>query len=256
MTAPRPSGCPPGPGAVRVGCSGWQYREWAGSFYPAGTAARDRFASYAQRFDTVELNTTFYRLPEEPVFRAWRAAAPPGFVYAAKLGSFGSHRKKLRDAAGWLRHHVERARLLGPAQGPTVVQLPPHWRRNVERLDEFLTVATAWPELRWAVELRDPTWVHDNTFCVLARHGAALVLHDLLQLPWQRTTGWTYLRFHGPDATAAPYRGRYPAAHLRRAAERLRPWIEDGTDVYAYFNNDIGGAAPIDAAALRRRLTS
>lgn len=242
-------------GALRVGCSGWQYREWSGPFYPDGIPARARFSFYAERFDTVELNTTFYRLPTEAAVRAWRAAAPEGFTYALKLGSFGTHRMKLRDAASWLPNHVQRARLLGATLGPTVVQLPPRWRRNTERLDEFLTTATRFRDLRWAVELRDPSWVHDDTFSLLARHGAALVLHDLLALPWLRTADWTYLRFHGPDASAAPYRGRYGPRRLRTIADRLRPWIAAGADVYAYFNNDIDAAAPADAATLRRQLT-
>lgn len=243
-------------GEIRVGCSGWDYRDWAGAFYPPGIAADKRFAFYGARFDTVELNTTFYRLPTEAVMRRWQAAARPGFLYAMKLGSFGSHRKKLRDPDSWLANHVERALLLGPTLGPTMVQLPPGWKRNVERLDEFLAAATATAVRRWAVELRDPSWAHDDTFVVLARHGVALVLHDLLAQPWLRTADWTYLRFHGPDPQRAPYRGRYGGRRLRVVANRLSPWVESGVDIYAYFNNDIDAAAPLDAALLRQYLTA
>jgi uncharacterized protein YecE (DUF72 family) len=235
---------------VRVGCSGWSYRHWVGRFYPADVPASRRFAHYAERFDTVELNTTFYRLPTVSAVQGWAEAAPPGFVYALKLGAFGSHRMKLADATSWLPNHLDRATRLGASLGPTVVQLPPRWRRDEGRLDEFLQ-ATAGSGLRWAVELREPSWVHDAVFAVLEEHRAALVLHDLLELPWLCTTAWTYLRFHGPDAAARPYQGAYGRRRLHRWADRLRPWLEDGRDVYAYFNNDQDAHAVRDACILR-----
>src|SRR5205085_3106178 len=116
------------------------------------------FEYYASVFGTVELNTTFYRLPTVETVDRWKAQAPPGFVYSMKLGAFGSHRMKLRDASSWLPHHLERALRLGGKLGPTVVQLPPRWKCNVDRLDEFLTVAPR--ALRWAVELRDHSWMN------------------------------------------------------------------------------------------------
>lgn len=242
-----------GPGRARVGCSGWVYREWRGRVYPAELPQRRWFEWYSARFDTVELNATFYRLPAPTTVEAWAAQAPPGFVYSVKLGAFGSHRMKLRDAASWLPNHLDRVARLGPHLGPTLVQLPPTWRRDTGRLDEMLSVAPA--ELRWAVELRDPSWLHDDTFEVLRRHGAALCLHDLLpDHPWVRTADWTYVRFHGPRALTAPYRGRYGARRLGRVAERLRSWVDDGGDVYAYFNNDVDAAAVADATWLASRL--
>lgn len=229
-------------GTARVGCSGWVYRDWRGLAYPAELPQRRWFEHYAATFDTVEINNTFYRLPDEGAVQGWHDQAPPGFRYALKVGQFGSHRKKLRDPEGWLPRHVERLAALGRFQGPNLLQLPPHWRRDVGRLDAFLAAAP--PSIRWAVELRDPSWVHDDTFEVLARHGAALCIHDLLEHhPWERTTDWTYLRFHGPDAVAHPYRGRYTGRRLWRPARRLQTWLDEGADVYAYFNNDPGGAA-------------
>ena len=241
-------------GSVRVGCSGWQYRDWRSRVYPADLPAKMWFAYYAGQFDTVELNATFYRLPAPETFDRWAQAAPPGFLYALKLGSFGTHRMKLRDAASWLPNHVDRVRRLNSALGPTLVQLPPRWKRNAERLDEFLSVAP--DDLRWAVEVRDASWLHDEVYEVLERHGAALCIHDLLaDHPWRRTTGWTYLRFHGPGALTAKYQGRYGARRLGGIADRLDPWIADGTDVYAYFNNDFEGHAVADARWLRERLS-
>lgn len=240
---------------LRVGCSGWVYPDWRGVVYPDRLPRREWFAAYAARFDTVEVNATFYRLPAVETVEQWARQAPPGFVYAVKLGRFGSHRMKLHDAARWLPHHVDRADRLGSALGPTLVQLPPHWRRDATRLDELLSVAPR--SMRWAVELRDPTWLHDDVYTVLARHGAALCIHDLLpDHPWVRTADWTYVRFHGPHAPTERYVGRYTGRRLWRTAERLRVWLADGCDVYAYFNNDHGGAAVRDAEWLRDRISA
>jgi uncharacterized protein YecE (DUF72 family) len=240
-------------GSVRVGCSGWVYRDWRGLVYPRELPQRRWFEHYATRFDTVELNATFYRLPTTTAVERWAEQAPSGFVYATKLGAFGSHRMKLRDAASWLPNHLDRVCRLGRALGPTLVQLPPRWRRDVGRLDEFLAVAPR--SLRWAVEVRDPSWLHDDVYAVLERHGAALCIHDLLDdHPWVRTADWTYARFHGPDALRQKYVGRYGGRRLWRAAERVAAWADDGVDAYVYFNNDFGGAAPADAEWFRTRV--
>ena len=130
-------------GCARVGCSGWQYRDWRGVVYPPEVPQRSWLRHYATLFDTVEVNNSFYRLPSESAVSGWAASVPPGFVFALKLGAFGSHRMKLRDAASWLPNHMVRVKLLGDAAGPTLVQLPPRWRRNAERLDEFLERRTA-----------------------------------------------------------------------------------------------------------------
>ena len=238
---------------LRVGCSGWSYRDWRGSVYPAELPQRRWFEHYQAQFDTVELNATFYRLPAASTVEAWAEAAAPGFVYAVKLGAFGSHRMKLRDGPSWLPNHLDRVARLGEHVGPTLVQLPPRWKRDVHRLDEFLAVAPR--ALRWAVELRDPSWLHDDVFDVLRRHDAALCVHDLLaRHPVELTTSWTYVRFHGPDALRHPYHGRYGRERLRPWVERLGEVLDRGHDVYAYFNNDWHGHAVADALHLRSAL--
>ncbi len=242
-------------GVARVGCSGWSYRDWRGVVYPPELPQRRWFEHYQSLFDTVELNATFYRLPAPETVERWAQAAAPGFLYAVKVGAFGSHRMKLRDAGSWLPNHLDRVDRLGDHLGPNLVQLPPRWRRNLERLDEFLTVAPR--SLRWAVELRDRTWLHDDVFEILRRHQAALCIHDLLpDHPVELTTDWTYVRFHGPDAANRPYHGSYGEQRLSAWADRLNALLDDGSDVYAYFNNDWFGHAVADAAALRERLVA
>jgi uncharacterized protein YecE (DUF72 family) len=218
--------------------------------YPADLPARRWLEHYQQRFDTVELNATFYRLPTVEAVERWAAMAQPGFVFAVKLGAFGSHRMKLSDAASWLPNHLDRVARLGEHLGPTLVQLPPRWKRNVSRLDEFLSVAPA--TMRWAVEVREPSWLHDDVFDVLRRHRAALCIHDLLAAhPFELTADWTYVRFHGPDALRQPYHGAYGRRRLATWSERLRAVLDAGGDVYAYFNNDWYGHAVRDAETLR-----
>jgi uncharacterized protein YecE (DUF72 family) len=221
--------------------------------YPESLPVARWFGTYADLFDTVEINNTFYRLPAPETVDKWAAQAPSGFVYSVKLGQFGSHRMKLRDAASWLPNHMDRVERLGPSLGPTLVQLPPRWHRDVERLDEFLTAAPG--TVRWAVEFRDSSWLHDDTFSVLERHGAALCVHDLLpDHPWILTTDWAYLRFHGPDPERTRYEGAYTGRRLWRPAERAGAWIDQGADVYAYFNNDFHGHAVDDALWFRKRV--
>ena len=158
---------------IRVGCSGWDYRDWNGAVYPSSLAKSDWFATYATWFDTVEINNTFYRLPERETVERWAEQAPRknSLVYSIKMGQFGSHRMKLRERETLAPQHLDRIERLGRSRGPTLVQLPPRWRRNVGRLDEFLAATP--PGSRWAIEVRDPSWLHDDTYAVLHDHGDA-----------------------------------------------------------------------------------
>lgn len=242
-------------GTLRVGCSGWSYKDWRGIVYPAELPQRLWFEHYQGLFDTVELNSTFYRLPATTTADHWAEAARPGFLYAVKVGAFGSHRMKLRDAASWLPNHLDRVERLGEHLGPNLVQLPPRWKRNADRLDEFLSCAPT--TMRWTVEMREPSWLHDDVFDVLRRHRAALCVHDLLAAhPFELTTDWTYVRFHGPNALQQAYHGAYGDQRLEEWVARLGGVLDAGHDVYAYFNNDYSGHAVRDALHLRRALAA
>ncbi len=176
-----------GAALVRIGCSGWQYRHWRGSFYPAELPQARWFEFYASRFDTVELNNPFYRLPERETFARWREAAPAGFLYAVKASRYLTHMKKLKDATEPLERMFDRVRALGPRLGPVLYQLPPRWTRDDERLEGFLQLIPS--DVPQAVEFRDPSWYAEKTFDALQRHGVALCLHDMQGSAPPRRTG-------------------------------------------------------------------
>ena len=232
-----------------IGCSGWQYKHWRGDFYPADLPPRLWFAHYAARFDTVEINNTFYRLPEAETFARWGGQAPPGFVYAVKASRFLTHMKKLKDPDEPIERFFSRADGLGASFGPVLFQLPPRWPLNLDRLVTFLK---ALPRSRQHVlEFRDPSWYHHDVFAMLERYGVALCLHDMPDsASGQLIVGpFTYIRLHGPEK----YGGRYADAVLDQWASWIRERESAGQKVYAYFNNDIGGHAPRDAQRLRER---
>jgi uncharacterized protein YecE (DUF72 family) len=234
-------------GRLRVGTSGWIYKHWIGDFYPPGVRAADRLAYYATRFDTAEINASFYRLPAETTVAGWAATAPPGFVFAWKASRFITQAKKLKDPAGPLALVYGRMRPLGDKLGPALFQLPPQLRLNLERLETFLALLP--PGTRNTIEFRHPSWYVDPVLEALSRHDVALCISDHHDAPgpWVRTASWAYIRGHGPGGH---YVGRYPADALGVWAARIRPWLAQGCDVYAYFDNDIGCAAPADAEAL------
>jgi uncharacterized protein YecE (DUF72 family) len=233
-------------GRFRVGTSGYQYGHWKEVFYPADLPRAAWFSFYARHFDTVEINNTFYRLPAPHVFDTWRASAPDGFLYAVKFSRYGTHRKRLKDPRQPVELFVPRARRLQASLGPVLVQLPPHWRVNLERLENFLAVIPR--GIRWTIEFRDPSWLCQSVYDLMARHNVALCLHDMIpEHPARITADFTYLRFHGRR-----YGGSYAAQALAAQARRIREYTASGLDVYVYFNNDIGGHAVRNALDLRR----
>lgn len=236
-----------------VGTSGYVYPHWRGRFYPADLPQRRWLPFYASRFETVELNNPFYRLPEARTFRAWREAVPPGFVFAVKASRYLTHIRKLRAPAAPLRLLLGRARALGPALGPVLFQLPPGWGVDLERLDRFLLALGRQrlvPRLRAVLEVRHPGWAGPEVFERLSRAGVALCLADWRDLPLSApvTAGFVYVRRHGAGRL---YGGAYPEAALREDAGRIRAWLREGRDVYVYFNNDEEGHAVRDARRLR-----
>ena len=238
--------------SVRIGCSGWQYKHWRGDFYPAELPQSRWLEYYAQCFDTVEINNTFYRLPEAATFAAWRRRAPPRFVYAVKASRFLTHMKKLKDPEAPLDLFFSRAERLGPSFGPVLYQLPPRWPVNLQRFETFLKALPR--SRRHAVEFREPSWYSDEVFALLGRHRVALCLHDMTGSASERLAvgPFVYVRFHGTEK----YSGSYSNAMLESWAEWLAERLRAGVPVYAYFNNDVGGHAPRDAVRLRAAIAA
>ena len=235
---------------VRVGCSGWQYKHWKGGFYPPDLPQREWLDYYAHHFDTVEVNNSFYRLPEEGVFESWRSRTPRGFVFAVKASRFLTHMKKLTDPEEPVERLFSRAFELRGKLGPVLYQLPRQMRKNIERLAGFLAVLP--PRVKHAIEFRDPSWYDEDVMRLLRKHHVALCVHDMAgsAAPRLVTARFAYVRFHGATGR---YDGGYPQAALEEWAEWL---AASGYPAFVYFNNDVGGHAPRDAAKLIALLAS
>lgn len=233
--------------ATLVGTSGWQYRDWRGSFYPATLPTTGWLEHYASRFPTVELNNAFYRLPERATFESWRARTPPGFVVSVKASRYLTHITRLRDPAEPVARLVERARGLGLGEklGPILLQLPPNLPLDLGALEATLECFPT--DVRVAVELRHRSWFVEDTASLLTRHGAAWCLADSPKLasPMWRTAEWGYLRLHEGSASPHPCYGRKALAAW---AQRLGVLFGPDADVFVYFNNDANACAPHNAA--------
>ena len=244
---------------VWIGCSGWTYAAWKGAFYPSGLPTGRWLQHYASVFDTVETNGTFYRLPSKDTFINWRTNTPDGFRMAVKASRFLTHLKQLREPEEPLDRLISRAAGLGEKLGPLLYQFPPTLQRNDDRLRTFLdalprrTSSTPRRVLRHVFEFRHPSWYVDEVFAMLRRYHVACCLHDRTGSAFDTALPgpFAYIRFHG---TSGHYAGEYTMPMLRPWADRIAVWLAQGLDVYAYFNNDPGAAAPRNALMLRSLL--
>ena len=235
-----------------IGTSGWHYEHWKGPFYPPGLPDKAFLEHYADFFSTVEINNSFYRLPEKETLVRWRNAVPEGFVFSIKASRYLTHMKKLKDPREPLERLLDRVSVLGANLGPILFQLPPRWRSNPQRLEGFLEIL---PEnYRYTFEFRDPSWFDEKIYELLTRHGASLCVYDLdgRISPKEVTADFTYVRLHGPDG---PYRGRYGAQRLAEWADDFSAWLKEGLAVYCYFDNDEAGYAVQDALRLQQMMT-
>ena len=238
-------------GAVRIGTSGWHYKHWVGTFYPARTPGSKMLAYYYDRFDTVELNNTFYRLPTESALENWRESTPPGFCFAAKGSRFLTHTKKLKDPEQGLQRFFDAIDVLRDKLGPVLFQLPPNWEIDFDRLAHFLNVLPK--HHRYAFEFRNATWNVREIYDLLTRHRAGYCIFDLagFQSPMEVTTDLVYVRLHGPGGK---YQGSYSDEALRQWATRIHKWTRNQHSVYVYFDNDQAGYAAHNALRLRELL--
>jgi uncharacterized protein YecE (DUF72 family) len=237
---------------IRIGTSGYSYKHWVGRYYPAGTKSADMLKHYLHDFDTVELNNTFYQLPNESTFDAWRRSTPADFLFAVKGSRFITHMIKLKDAQRGLVNFLPRAERLRGKLGPVLWQLPPGWKVNLERLEEFLSILPK--KHRYTFELRNETWMNDDVLELLRKYNAAFCIYELAgyHSPIELTADWTYIRLHGP--TSFKYQGSYSDEQLEEWADRIRAWSRKLSAIYVYFDNDDSAYAVDNALTLRRML--
>jgi uncharacterized protein YecE (DUF72 family) len=233
---------------IRIGTSGWHYKHWLGNFYPQKMPASRMLAYYYEKFDTVELNNSFYCLPRKPSLAAWRDSTPANFCFAVKGSRFLTHMKKLKDPEQGIMRFFDAVDVLGAKLGPVIFQLPPQWELNYDRLETFLKLLPR--EHRYAFEFRNPTWNVPPVLDLLIRNNAAYCIFDLAgyHSPIEVTADFVYVRLHGPGGK---YQGTYSDAIIGQWAKRIETWRRTLKGVFIYFDNDEAGYAPRDALRLK-----
>jgi uncharacterized protein YecE (DUF72 family) len=240
---------------VRVGCSGWQYRDWRGRLYPEGLATSRWLSRYAEEFDTVEVNSTFYRLASRDAVARWVAETPDGFLFAAKASRYLTHVRRLREIEEGIHRYYERIVPLVEADklGPVVWQFPATFRREGDALERVATALELVPPGRHCFEFRHESWFAEDVYALLREHNAALVIGDHPRWPFQArelTADWTLVRLHHGRRGR---RGNYSQTELDEWARRIAQWRRRA-EVVVYFNNDWEGFAVENARSLKRRL--
>lgn len=236
-------------GQARIGCSGWSYAHWRKLFYPEKMPAREHLHFYAQHFDTVELNNSFYRQPPRERFVAWAQQAPPGFLFAVKGSRYVSHIKRMAVEQKSIDLVIEPAEALGSKLGPFLFQFQGNFQLDLSRLQAFLPMLPA--DHRVTLEFRHASWLVEPVFELLRQYSVALCIPDHPKMPQslEVTGAFTYVRFHLGSRGIG-----YSRRELETWAARIHQWQGDGLDVFAYFNNDMEGYAIKDAAMLKELL--
>jgi uncharacterized protein YecE (DUF72 family) len=236
--------------SLLVGTSGFDYRDWRGPFYPRFLKSGDRLAYYAEHFQTVELNVTFYRMPAADAFKGWRDAVPDDFRFAVKASRYLSHIRRLEEPEGPVDYLMERASILGNRLGPILLQLPPSLEIDLDRLERTIHAFNG--RARLAVEPRHKSWFTPQLCELLRQHGVALTLADRRGpiTPLWATTDWTYVRLHQGSATPRPC---YGDRALQSWVDRLAD-LPGGDAGYVYFNNDHRACAVANAETFERLL--
>ncbi len=230
-----------------IGTSGFTYPHWKKVFYPEDVPQKRWLEYYAEHFNTLELNNTFYQMPKPKTCQSWFERTPDDFTFATKLSRVLTHRFRLTNVQRWLEPYLNAVEELGDKLGVILAQLPPRWRANPQRLAEFFKFVPA--SQRWAFEFRDASWLTGEVYDVLRQHKAALVIHDIIaDHPREVTADFVYLRFHGATAR---YSSNYSRPQLQQWAKQIKSYLRKDLDVYAYFNNDAQGYAVKNAIALK-----
>ena len=238
-------------GRYYIGTSGWSYPHWVGPFYPPGISPAGFLQYYLGFFNSVELNNTFYRLPQKSSVERWGRMAPDPFLYSVKGSRYITHMKRLRDTSESMDLFLNSVQPLGGHLGPLLFQLPKNFKLDLQRLKEFLVRLTG--KYRYVFEFRDPSWFTDSVFSLLEDQGAGICIYDIegRQSPIEVTTDFVYVRLHGP---LKAYQGSYSDSQLREWAFFIRDMRLAGRDCFLYFDNDQDGHAPLNALRARELL--
>ncbi len=233
---------------ANIGCSGFFYDHWKGVFYPEDLPKKRWFEYYCSKFSTVELNVTFYKLPDKETFTKWYKETPPGFVISLKGSRFITHVKKLKASAEPVDVFFSRALALKEKLGVVLWQLPPGLRADPARLAEFLELLRPYGA-RNAFEFREGAWISKKVISLLEKENVSLCMADwpefLNDLPL--TSDSVYIRRHGEGGS---YATSYSSEQLKADAARIRKYLRQRKDVFLYFNNDFSGYAPNNAREL------
>jgi uncharacterized protein YecE (DUF72 family) len=235
-------------GRIFVGTSGWHYKHWIGTFYPPETKLHEQFNIYKQTFSTVEINNSFYRLPSPETFESWRKESPDNFLFVVKASRYITHQKKLKDPEDTTKRFFENVRYLKEKLGPILFQLPPTWKKNTERLEDFLRVLPK--KFQYVFEFRNSTWYDEDIYSLLKKYNCAFCIYEIggHMAPAKVTADFVYVRLHGPGNK---YQGSYSQEQLAQWAKQCRDWQQQGIDVFVFFDNDEQGYAAFNAQTLQ-----
>ncbi len=234
-----------------IGTSGYIYDSWWGIFYPEDLPNSKALDYYAKYFNSVEINATFYRFFKDSAFEGWKKKAPKGFVYTLKMPRLITHIKKLSGIEASLQRFLQQVKILGDCLGSILVQLPPHLKKDIPRLRDFIRLLP--DEILFAFEFRNSSWFSDDVYTCLDDAGMGFVSfhHPHMETPKKATGKLLYLRFHG---SAGLYYGRYTCEELRQWTTWAKKYEKRRKAVFVYFNNDVGGDAIFDALEMQSLL--
>lgn len=240
-----------GNSSVYIGTSGWEYKHWENVFYPKENGSVTKLNYYANELSSVEINSSFYRLPTEKILKNWVKEVPSTFIFAVKASRYITHIKKLKDPKESTDELFKRIEVLGEKLGPILFQLPPSWKCNKNRLDELLKILPK--KYRYAFEFRNKTWITKEILALLREYNAAFCIYEIDKWlsPKEITSDFVYIRLHGPQKA---YKGNYSSKNLAGWAGAFASWRKKNLDIYCYFDNDEKGYAPHNALCLKKMI--
>lgn len=240
-------------GKIYIGTSGWSYKHWNDTFYPETVKVKDQFHYYQSLFNTVEINSSFYRLPSAKTVKHWADSVSKGFLFSVKASRYITHLKKLHDTDASVDEFLQRLASFKATLGPVLFQLPPNMKYNEERLRTFIS---ALPEgYKYVFEFRNKEWYRQEVYDVLSEYNCAFCIFELAGqfTPELVTTNFVYIRLHGPGQNK--YQGSYTDIQLKKWADKCRAWQKQSLDVFLYFDNDEKGYAAFNAESLKEMLS-